>query len=53
MEKSKKYYWAVFQGRDVLFEGSFNDCWKHLTEQYSNETVANLVKSGIRISRSN
>lgn len=53
MEKSKKYYWALFHGEDVIFEGSFNDCWKHLTEQYADETVANLVKQHIRISRSN
>ena len=53
MEKSKKYYWAVFQGRDVLFEGSFNDCWQHLVSSYCNQTVRSLVERGIRISRSN
>ena len=54
MEKSSKTnYWAVLQGRDVLFSGSFNDCWKHLTDCYAAETVASLTERGIRIGRVN
>jgi hypothetical protein len=51
VDKSKKYYWAVFQGRDPIFEGSFNDCWHHLMGNFCNETVKTLVKRGIRIGR--
>ncbi|WP_020474489.1 hypothetical protein [Zavarzinella formosa] len=53
MEKSKRYYWAVFEGRQPIFEGSFNDCWKHLVATFGHETVAHLTANGIRISRSN
>ena len=54
MEKSSKTnYWAVLQGREVLFSGSFNDCWTHLTERFSAETVASLTEQGIRIGRVN
>ena len=51
MDKSKKHYWAVFQGRDAIFEGSFNDCWHHLMGAFCDETVKTLVKRGIRIGR--
>ncbi|OWK39512.1 hypothetical protein [Fimbriiglobus ruber] len=50
MQKSRNY-WAVFQGREVLFEGSFSDCWTQLTEQFGKQTVSSLVKNGIRIGR--
>ena len=51
MEKSRKYFWAVFQGRDVLFEGSFKECWQHLVDNYCNSTVRTLVEQGIRVGR--
>ena len=53
MDKSGKHYWAVLQGRDILFQGSHSDCWAHLVEQYGKFTVADLVKKGIRIGRCN
>lgn len=53
MEKSKRYYWAVFEGREPIFEGSFKDCWQHLMGSYANVTVRTLVERGIRIARSN
>lgn len=51
MDKSRKHYWAVFQGRQVLFEGSFTDCWQHLTERFADRAVSWLSDKGVRIGR--
>ena len=53
MEKSPKHYWAVYEGKEVVFSGSFNECWEHLGERYADEKVSALFEDGIRIARSN
>lgn len=51
MEKSKPTYWAVFQGKDVLFSGSFKECWNDLMIRYAHLKVGQLAKHDIRIAR--
>jgi hypothetical protein len=52
MEKSpKKYYWAVFAGNKIAFEGSFNECWKWFVQQYSQDTIGWLHSHGVCVAR--
>jgi hypothetical protein len=57
MEKStvtatpKKNYWAVSKGKKILHEGTFNTCWKYLTEKHTKKTIRELVEQDIRIGR--
>ena len=54
MEKqseTKSSYWAIFQGKEILFEGSFTECWKELVKRFASRTVASLVSGDIRIAR--
>ncbi len=53
MEKSPKHYWAVYEGENVLFSGSFNDCWKHFVTSLGSHTVSALAERGVRIGRHN
>lgn len=51
MEKSTTKYWAIFQGKDILFEGTFQQCWNDLMVRYANITLYQLQTKGIRIAR--
>lgn len=53
MEKSKKYYWAIFNKDGVVYEGSFNQCWDELIKRYYNLTVGQLEMAGVKIARKN
>ncbi len=49
MEKST--YWAIFQLKEIIFEGTYSECWKELVSRYGDQKVQSLVERGIRISR--
>ena len=54
MDKStenKKHYWGITENGTTVFEGSFNDCWKKLLEEYATWTVSELESGRIRITR--
>ena len=53
MEKSPKHYWAICEGKNVLFAGSFNECWRSFVVTFGSYAVAELDTRGIRIARSN
>ena len=49
MEKST--YWAIFNDKDIVSEGTFTECWKEFVQRYGQYTVADLDKHNIRIAR--
>lgn len=56
MEKSlppKRHYWAIVQGKRVLFEGSFKQCWTKLMVKFAKNTLEYLELNDIRIMRNN
>jgi len=51
MEKSKTTYWAVYQQKDILFSGTFTQCWNYLTMEFGHMTMAEVVMVGVKIAR--
>lgn len=54
MEKSPKTYWAVYGGfnkTDIIFDGSFSQCWEWFTKKYKGKTLGELTAAGFRIAR--
>lgn len=51
--KQKSKYWGViwtFQN-DILFQGTFNECWEYVMKNWSDVTLKQLQIRGIKISR--
>lgn len=59
MEKSKtkKHFWGITHtgnaAKEILFSGSFKDCWKQLIMDYGDMTLNKLTILGIKIERIN
>lgn len=53
MQKSKTHYWAIFQDREVIFEGTFTECWYKLISTFGNVKLATLQNEGVKIARNN
>jgi hypothetical protein len=51
MENSKKYYWGIFEGQELLFEGSFSQCWIEFLARFPTMTVKLIGEKNIRIAR--
>lgn len=51
MEKSKPAYWAIFNGKEIVFEGSFSACWQAFIRMYSHRTLREIAHENIRIGR--
>lgn len=51
MEKSKSNYWAVFHQKEILFSGTFTECWNHLVEMSGDQKVSEVVATGYRVAR--
>lgn len=51
-DKNKRHYWAVRNRDEILFTGTFNECWEELIKRFYNLTVGQLELAGVRISRS-
>lgn len=53
MDKSKRkiFYWGVTRNKQILFEGSFSECWKFMVDEFGSFTVGDLSKVGIKIER--
>lgn len=57
MEKSQqpktraKNYWSVFHKKEVLFSGTYTECWKFFVESEGNYKLKDLVEDGYRVAR--
>lgn len=47
----KKFYWAVYDGKTVVYEGSFTQCWEYFTDTFANSTLKQLAADKIRVAR--
>lgn len=46
-------YWAIYEGKEVMYQGTHTDCWTKLLAMYSQHTVAQLAELDVRIARVN
>jgi hypothetical protein len=51
MEKSKTHYWAVFHKKEILFSGTFTQCWNHFVKMAGDEKVSKVIAGGYHIAR--
>lgn len=58
MEKSKakptskkKHYWGITREKEVIFSGSFKDCWEQLCKKFTDYPVRYLMENNIKIER--
>lgn len=51
MEKSSNHYWAIFEKKEVVFSGTFSQCWDELINRFYNLTVGQLELAGVKIAR--
>lgn len=54
----KKFYWGVTSwdpnGKAILFEGTYSDCWKHLVKEFGQYKLSYIVgELGLKIERIN
>jgi hypothetical protein len=46
-----RHYWGITENGEVRFTGTFNECWDKLVGDFGSHKLANVMESGIRISR--
>ena len=52
MTKNKpNTYWGIKINEEVLFRGTYSECWDRLCESFHDQTLAELKKSNVRIAR--
>lgn len=46
-----KTYWGIKHGKNIIFRGTFQECWEDFTKHYADMRVADLVSQNVRITR--
>jgi hypothetical protein len=46
-----RHYWAVFHQTEVMFSGTFKECWDFFVESHGNQKLKQVVDAGYRIAR--
>lgn len=49
--ENKRHYWAVKRHHEILFTGTFTECWEHFVETMGEETLTALDAAGYRVAR--
>lgn len=50
-KKPKPTYWAIFDNKKMVFDGTHTECWNMLVAKYGSYTMADLDVRKIRIGR--
>lgn len=46
-----RHYWTIKQHNEVLFTGTFIECWNRFVTEYGDMIISEAAQAGYRITR--
>jgi len=52
MTDNKRNYWGIVrENGNVVFDGTFVECWDHLVKTFGDRTLKEIIEAGYKITR--